>query len=94
MWRAYETLAQKIEALNKAYDETPYANDGLEDYEVYLDEVLQASYDNGTFDVTELDSIQPRADRIFRESVVKSFGRRDYGQCDRLDGESQFCGEQ
>ena len=30
---AYETLAQKIEALNKAYDETPYANDGLEDYE-------------------------------------------------------------
>ena len=69
---AYETLAQKIEALNKAYDETPYANDGLEDYEVYLDEVLQASYDNGTFDVTELDSIQPRADRIFRESVVKA----------------------
>jgi len=58
--------------LNKAYDETPYANDGLEDYEVYLDEVLQASYDNGTFDVTELDSIQPRADRIFRESVVKA----------------------
>ena len=69
---AYETLAQKIEALNKAYDETPYANDGLEDYEVYLDEVLQAGYDNGTFDVTELDSIQPRADRIFRESVVKA----------------------
>ena len=58
--------------MNKAYDETPYANDGLEDYEVYLDEVLQASYDNGTFDVTELDSIQPRADRIFRESVVKA----------------------
>ena len=44
----------------------------LEDYEVYLDEVLQAGYDNGTFDVTELDSIQPRADRIFRESVVKA----------------------
>ena len=39
---------------------------------IYLDEVLQASYDNGTFDVTELDSIQPRADRIFRESVVKA----------------------
>lgn len=38
---AYETLAQKIEALNKAYDETPYANDGLEDYEVYLDEVYK-----------------------------------------------------
>ena len=56
---AYETLAQKIEALNKAYDETPYANDGLGDYEVYLDEVLQAGYDNGTFDVTELDSINP-----------------------------------
>ena len=51
---AYETLAQKIEALNKAYDETPYANDGLEDYEVYLDEVLQAGYDNGTFDIAEL----------------------------------------
>ena len=33
---AYETLAQTIEALNKAYDETPYANDGLEDYEVCL----------------------------------------------------------
>ena len=27
---------------------------------------------DGTFDVTELDSIQPRADRIFRESVVKA----------------------
>ena len=37
-----------------------------------MDEVLQAGYDNGTFDVTELDSIQPRADRIFRESVVKA----------------------
>lgn len=69
---AYETLAQKIEALNKAYDETPYANDGLEDYEVYLDEVLQAGYDNGTFDIAELDSVQPRADRIFRESVMKA----------------------
>ena len=66
---AYETLAQKIEALNKAYDETPYANDGLEDYEVYLDEVLQAGYDNGTFDVTELDSIQPRADRLWISCV-------------------------
>ena len=69
---AYETLAHKIEALNKAYDETPYANDGLEDYEVYLDDVLQAGYDNGTFDIAELDSVQPRADRIFRESVMKA----------------------
>ena len=77
---AYETLAQKIEALNKAYDETPYANDGLEDYEVYLDEVLQAGYDNGTFDIAELDSVQPRADRIFRESVMKALadGTTDY----------------
>lgn len=58
--------------MNKAYDETPYANDGLEDYEVYLDEVLQAGYDNGTFDIAELDSVQPRADRIFRESVMKA----------------------
>ena len=69
---AYETLNQKIKELNEAYNETPYAEAGLEDYEVYLDEVLQAGYDNGTFDVTELDSIQPRADRIFRESVVKA----------------------
>lgn len=68
----YDALNQKIEDLNKAYDETPYANDGLEDYEYYLDEVLKASYDERTFDIAELDSIQPRADRIFRESVVKA----------------------
>ena len=37
-----------------------------------MDEVLQAGYDNGTFDIAELDSVQPRADRIFRESVMKA----------------------
>ena len=67
---AYETLAQKIEALNKVTMRA-LCQRRLEDYEVYLDEVLQAGYDNGTFDIAELDSVQPRADRIFRESVMK-----------------------
>ncbi|MEE0574960.1 MAG: hypothetical protein UC662_15555 [Paraprevotella clara] len=73
----YDALNQKIEDLNKAYNETPYADKGLEDYEIYLDEVLQVSYDERTFDVAELDSIQPRADRIYREAVKKALMNGD-----------------
>ena len=67
---AYESLnAQRLE-LEKAYDENPYSENGLEGYEAFLDD-LQEAYEHRTFDPNEVDSIQSRANRIFKSSVLE-----------------------
>lgn len=67
---AYESLnAQRLE-LEKAYDENPYSENGLEGYESFLDD-LQEAYEHRTFDPNEVDSIQSRANRIFKSSVLE-----------------------
>ena len=73
---AYKTLQAKTEELETAYDESPYAEVGLPIYEDYLDELLD-SYSQKTFNPNEVDSIQPRADRIMRSAVVESLKSPD-----------------
>ena len=54
---AYESLnAQRLD-LEKAYEENPYSENGLEGYEAFLDGLLEA-YERCTFNPNEVDSIQ------------------------------------
>ena len=67
---AYKTLSVKKDELEAAYDEKfPDVELGL--YEDYLDELLNG-YNDRTFDPNEVDSIQPRADRILKQAVLES----------------------
>ena len=68
---AYETLSKQITNLETAYEETPYADKGLPAYDEYLD-LLTEGYNQKTFKPSEVDSIQPRADRIFKAAVVEA----------------------
>ena len=68
---AYKTLSEKITALEDAYDETPYADKGLPEYDDYLDQLTE-DYEQRTFAPNEVDSIQPRADRIFKSAVAQA----------------------
>lgn len=73
---AYKTLQAKSNELETAYDESPYAEAGLPAYEDYLDK-LQEGYSQKTFNPNEVDSIQPRADRILKEAVAESLKSPD-----------------
>lgn len=73
---AYKTLQDKTTELENAYDESPYSEVGLPLYEDYLDGLLDG-YSQRTFDPNEVDSIQPRADRILKEAVAESLKSPD-----------------
>ncbi len=64
----YETLSQKIEELNTAWEESAFAGLEFPAYDDFLSG-LETAYDGGTFDPAELDSIQPRSDRIWTSCV-------------------------
>ncbi|WP_302561708.1 hypothetical protein [Paraprevotella clara] len=66
---AYQTLTTKTNDLSVAWDESIYADQDFLDYEEYL-VGLEEAYSGGTFDPTEVDSIQPRADRIWKACVL------------------------
>lgn len=68
---AYNVLSGKGDELYQKWDESPYVELEFPEYEKYV-EGLNDAYQNRTFDPAELDSIQPRADKIFRESVLKA----------------------
>ena len=72
---AYKTLSAKKDELEAAYDEKfPDVELGL--YEDYLDELL-SGYNDRTFNPNEVDSIQPRADRILKQAVLESLQEPD-----------------
>ena len=74
---AYRTLDEKYNALSDKYEED-YENKEiyLDSYEEYLTQ-LEDGLNNKTFDPSEVDSIQPRADRILRQAVLESLQSPD-----------------
>ena len=72
---AYKTLSAKKDELEAAYDEK-FSDVELGLYEDYLDELL-SGYNDRTFNPNEVDSIQPRADRILKQAVLESLQEPD-----------------
>ena len=74
---AYRTLDEKYNALSDKYEED-YENKEiyLDSYEEYLTQ-LEDGLNNKTFDPSEVDSIQPRADRILKQAVLESLQEPD-----------------
>ena len=79
---AYQTLTTKTNDLSVAWDESVYADQDFLDYEEYL-VGLEEAYSGGTFDPTEVDSIQPRADRIWKACVLDAL---ETGDTDNVTG--------
>ena len=73
---AYKTLAQKSAELEDAYAGTEYEEAGLLLYEDYLDQLAEGLAQR-TFNPNEVDSIQPRADRILKQAVLESLQSED-----------------
>ena len=65
---AYDALTAKTVELSEAWDESAYADQAFPEYEEYLSG-LEDAYENRTFNPLELDSIQPRADRLWISCV-------------------------
>ena len=79
---AYQTLTTKTNDLSVAWDESIYADQDFLDYEEYL-VGLEEAYNQGTFDPTEVDSIQPRADRIWKACILDAL---ETGDTDNVTG--------
>ena len=61
-------MTAKTVELSEAWDESAYADQAFPEYEEYLSG-LEDAYENRTFNPLELDSIQPRADRLWISCV-------------------------
>ena len=68
---AYETLQSKTQELSDAWDNSVYFDQDFLAYEEFL-LGLEEVYDSRTFDPAEIDSIQPRADRLWRQCVLEA----------------------
>ena len=79
---AYQTLTTKTNDLSVAWDESIYADQDFLDYEEYL-VGLEEAYSGGTFDPTEVDSIQPRADWIWKACILDAL---ETGDTDNVTG--------
>ena len=79
---AYETLTTKTNDLSVAWDESVYADQEFLEYETYLAD-LEEAYSEGTFDPAEVDSIQPRADRIWKACILDAL---EQGDTDNVTG--------
>ena len=79
---AYQTLTTKTNDLSVAWDESVYADQEFLKYETYL-LGLEEAYNQGTFDPTEVDSIQPRADRIWKTCILDAL---ETGDTDNVTG--------
>ncbi len=79
----YETLSQKIEELNTAWEESAFASQEFPAYDEFLGN-LETAYGDGTFDPAELDSIQPRSDRIWAECVREALLNGDVSDATSL----------
>ena len=60
---AYETLTTKTNDLSVAWEESVYAEQIFPEYDLYLTD-LEEAYSEGTFDPTEVDSIQTGFGRL------------------------------
>ena len=80
---AYEKLEELTGELNEAYDASPYSENGLISYEDFLYE-LEEIHDNRTFNPLEIDSIQPRADRMFKACVCEALIAGDTQNADGM----------
>ncbi len=66
----YSTLLTQIENLWSLWDNNEaYVDLDLPEYEEYLSG-LEEQYDARTFDMAELDSIQPRGEKLWKESIM------------------------
>lgn len=79
---AYQTLTTKTNDLSVAWDESVYADQEFLEYETYLAD-LEEAYSEGTFDPAEVDSIQPRADRIWKACILDAL---EQGDTDNVTG--------
>ena len=73
---AYETLQSKTQELSDAWDNSVYFDQDFLAYEEFL-LGLEEVYDSRTFDPAEIDSIQPRADRLWRQCVLEAMAAGD-----------------
>ena len=79
----YEALNMQIDNLWAVWeDNEAYVNLDLPEYEEYVTGLVDA-YDAGIFDMAELDSIQPRGDKLWKESIMKALAD---GQTDNVTG--------
>ena len=68
----YATLLTRIESLWSLWDNNAaYVDLDLPDYEEYLNG-LQGEYDARTFDMEQLDSIQPRGEQLWKECIMSA----------------------
>ncbi|WP_337646647.1 hypothetical protein [Paraprevotella clara] len=88
---AYEKLEELTGELNEAYDASPYSENGLISYEDFLYE-LEEIHDNRTFNPLEIDSIQPRADRMFKACVCEALIAGDTQNADGMASNLDFTG--
>lgn len=79
---AYEVLNVKRQELLAAWDESPYADLDFPDYEGFV-YGLDDAYEKRTFDPAEVDSIQPRADKIWMSCVREALVN---GETDNVTG--------
>ena len=73
---AYEILNVKRQELLTEWDESPYAEVDFPEYEKYV-YGLDDAYEQRTFDPAEVDSIQPRADRLWMSCVREALTNGD-----------------
>ncbi len=79
----YLTLDERIQALWDLWESNEaYKDLTIPDYEDYVGS-LQDEYDARTFDMTQLDSIQPRGEQLWKECVM---GLLESGETDNVTG--------
>lgn len=79
---SYAALSTLLKDLNTAYDESPYGMSGLPSYENYLDQ-LDKEYQERTFLPDDIDSIQGRAEKCYKQSIIECLVS---GSTDIVDG--------
>lgn len=88
---AYEQLEQLTGELNDTYDASPYSEEGLIAYEEFL-YGLEDLHDGRTFNPLEIDSIRPRADRMFKACVCEALIAGETQNADGLGTNLDFTG--
>ena len=88
---AYEKLEELTKELSDTYDASPYSEEGLIPYEDFLYK-LEEIHDGRTFNPLEIDSIRPRADRMFKACVCEALIAGETQNADGLGTNLDFTG--